>query len=101
MWTSSNRGRIVVWSIPDGPHDISINFPDSPGTVLSSHFISERGESLLGGMARRNPQPPPRRACGEDDITLVTAALDIGRRHGNTSFVDDYIGNLHHLLALG
>ena len=36
-----------------------------------------------------------------DDITFVTAALDIGRRHGNISFEDDYIGNLRHILSLG
>jgi hypothetical protein len=39
--------------------------------------------------------------CGYDDVTFVTAALDIGRRHGNVTFQDDYIGNLIHLLDLG
>jgi hypothetical protein len=34
------------------------------------------------------------------DVTFVTAALDIGRRHGNVSFEEDYIGNVRHLLSL-
>lgn len=34
------------------------------------------------------------------NVTFVTAALDIGRRHASHSFDDDYVQNLRHLLFL-
>ena len=34
------------------------------------------------------------------DVTFVTGALDIGRRHASHSFDDDYVQNLRHLLSL-
>ena len=93
-------GQFVLWGISDGPHEVRLLFPEASVSV-ESKFEVRKGEALLEGMARRNPDAPPRGGCAEQDVTLVTAALDIGRRHGDVSFVDDYIGNLLHILSLG
>ena len=91
------------------------------GPLLHLTFEVERGESLLGAMSKRvqagdfrhldSLSPPAAMAlneedgadgqetegsgvaCADEDVTLVTAAINIGRRHGNISFEDDYIGN--------
>ncbi len=42
----------------------------------------------------------PGYATDAADVTLVTGALDIGRRHASHSFDDDYVQNLRHLLFL-
>ena len=98
------------------------------GPLLHLTFEVERGESLLGAMSKRvqagdfppldSLSPPAGMAlneedgadgqetegsgvaCADEDVTLVTAAINIGRRHGNISFEDDYIGNLRHILSL-
>lgn len=95
------------------------------GARMHARFEVARGESLLGSMSRRVEAGDFGRidaqnqaevggtaivqgaehgggvVCAEgQDVTLVTAAINIGRRHGNISFEDDYIGNLRHILSL-
>ena len=54
-----------------------------------------------GGSPSASPARVHGGNCGDEDVTFVTAALDIGRRHGNVTFHDHYIGNLKHLPRLG
>jgi len=95
------------------------------GSRMNVRFEVERGESLLGSMSKRVEagefgciDAQHQAAVGEketdrgdshvgsvvctenQDFTLVTAAINIGRRHGNISFEDDYVGNLRHILSL-
>jgi hypothetical protein len=96
------------------------------GARMHVRFRVEWGESLLGSMARRvnagefgkiddtqsiarnvaesdhNSPHEDLAPCAADtaNFTLVTAAINIGRRHGDISFEDDYIGNLRHILSL-
>ena len=123
-------GRFTVHGIANGWHTVEVVVLDDQGAALDLgagmvvRFQVERGESLLGSMAKRveagefgelDAQPPRGDGAGESgqverggvvcseeqDFTLVTAALNIGRRHGNISFENDYIGNLRHILSLG
>jgi hypothetical protein len=113
-------GHSTIHGISDGTHSVSIDELDPHGilkkTISGVRFVASRGMSLLGSMAKKVEQNASECAArdeydGEneddtdqidntDDVTFVTAALDIGRRHGNISFEDDYIGNLRHLLSL-
>eukprot|EP00960_Hanusia_phi_P062215 765092-Hanusia_phi.AAC.6 len=78
-----------------------------------------RGESLLGALARKIRHEGE--GCFFEDHLLAclmrvfqlrypkmykkvscqqTMAINIGRRHGNISFEDDYVGNIRHMLGL-
>jgi hypothetical protein len=120
--------RFTIHGIADGWHTIDLVATDEQGLTLdlgphmNLRFRAQRGESLLGSMAKRveagdfgridaantgRTDGPESRTheteapCAHDqNFTLVTAAINIGRRHGNISFEDDYIGNLRHILSL-
>ena len=120
--------RFTIHGIADGWHTIDLVATDEQGLTLdlgphmNLRFRAQRGESLLGSMAKRveagefgridaantgRTDGPESRTheteapCAYDqNFTLVTAAINIGRRHGNISFEDDYIGNLRHILSL-
>jgi hypothetical protein len=124
-----SAGRFTIHGIANGWHMVEVVAVDDQGTTLdvgggmTMGFQVERGESLLGSMAKRvqagefaridvveQPRAAPAEnesdqtdasSCSEaQDVTLVTAAINIGRRHGNITFEDDYIGNLRHILSL-
>ena len=117
-------GHVTVYGVTDGIHSVQVSeldFGESKNsTVAAVRFVVKRGVSLLGSMAEKvaqmenenqeeemkaaeqiDLQESSEEIDSTDDITFVTAALDIGRRHGNISFEDDYIGNLRHILSLG
>jgi len=123
-----SASRFTIHGIADGWHTVDLVATDDQGATLdlgprmNLRFQVQRGESLLGSMARRveagefghidagttdradgpASRPHDREVpCAYDqNFTLVTAAINIGRRHGNISFEDDYIGNLRHILSL-
>ena len=125
-----SAGRFTIHGIANGWHTVEVVVQGDQGTMdlgegMVVRFQVERGESLLGSMAKRVKlgefseidARQPRNfsfsemeglkaasdvpCAKEQDFTLVTAAINIGRRHGNISFEDDYIGNLRHILSLG
>lgn len=124
-----SAARFTMHGIYNGWHTVEVVAHDYEGATLdfgdmTRRFQVERGESLLGSMYKRvtagefgridvehaesengdelkDDEQMRGEACSEvDDFTLVTAAINIGRRHGNISFEDDYIGNLRHILSL-
>ena len=119
---TAGLGHFTIFGIQDGSHTLSIDALDSQANprkaITSIHFVVSRGISLLGSMAKKVEKEPSMfeykkskhhdyniddsqdETNSTDDVTFVTAAIDIGRRHGNISFEDDYIGNLRHLLSL-
>mmetsp|Transcript_25263 Transcript_25263/g.83482 ORF Transcript_25263/g.83482 Transcript_25263/m.83482 type:complete len:695 (-) Transcript_25263:1906-3990(-) len=116
--TSQTDGSFKIFGLQDGPHVVYIAALDSQGRELEVSgrlrvsFEIRRGESLLGALAgkiRRGESvctgwdDGATKDLGDEgyrDLTFVTAAINIGRRHGNISFEEDYIGNILHILAL-
>jgi hypothetical protein len=64
----------------------------------AEHAIGERHVAL----ANQNAQIvcPPGDGTDSANVTFVTGALDIGRRHASHSFDEDYVQNLRHMLFL-
>ena len=93
--------------------DVAIASSESLRFIVQAPSVSftERIQSLPAakhpiGPSSRSPARAPlltfssAGAAHSTDVTFVTGALDIGRRHASHSFDDDYVQNLRHLLFL-